>query len=195
MKYAVLEASGSTTGRHVLGATQKPVRPRVFQRKLRPTFGQGKNCVPRSTQADKRGIMEQPPHCRRCSCKTSHNRTLSASAASKSVRPTRFRRGTSTTTPTGWQSGASSLSDYPSAKPARFTMWGKKPDFPGFRAFPRDFPSFSLLWAQYGQALQIPGEANQRPLAGDLLQAAQGEAAKAHHRFDDPEDRLDRLLA
>jgi hypothetical protein len=38
----------------------------------------------------------------------------------------------------------SSLSDYPSAKPARFTMWDKKPDFPGFLAFPRDFPSFSL---------------------------------------------------
>jgi hypothetical protein len=90
---------------------------------------------------------------------------------------------------------SSSLSDYPSAKPARFTMWDKKPDFPGFLAFPRDFPSFSLLWTQYGQALQIPGEANQRPLAGDLLQAAQGEAAKAHHRLDDPEDRLDRLLA
>jgi hypothetical protein len=90
---------------------------------------------------------------------------------------------------------SSSLSDYPSAKSARFTMWDKKPDFPGFLAFPRDFPSFSLLWTQYGQALQIPGEANQRPLAGDLLQAAQGEAAKAHHRLDDPEDRLDRLLA
>jgi integration host factor subunit beta len=52
LKYVVSEASGSTTGRPVLGATQKPVRPRGFQRKLFPTFGRGKNCVPRSTRAD-----------------------------------------------------------------------------------------------------------------------------------------------
>ena len=71
----------------------------------------------------------------------------------------------------------------------------KKPNFVGFQAFPRVFPSFSLLQAQYGQALQIPRHTNQRPLAGDLVQTAQREAAKAHHRLDDPEHRFDGLLA
>ena len=68
MKYAVSEASGSTTGRHVLGATQKPERPCGFQRKLYPTFRRGKNCVPRSTRADKRFLIEL------CSYRNSHSR-------------------------------------------------------------------------------------------------------------------------
>jgi len=42
-----------------------------------------------------------------------------------------------------------------------------------------DFPLFLLLQAQYGQALQILGEANQHPFTRDFLQAAQGELAKA----------------
>jgi len=34
-----------------------------------------------------------------------------------------------------------------------------------------------------------------RPSVSDLLEPAQQELAKAHHRFDDPEDRLHRRLA
>ena len=41
----------------------------------------------------------------------------------------------------------------------------------------------------------VPGQGDQVPLAFGLGEAAQGELAKAHHRFDDAEHRLRRLLA
>ena len=71
----------------------------------------------------------------------------------------------------------------------------KRPDFLDFAAFWTVFSSFSLLWAQFGHALQVPRQADQRPLARDLLQTAQRELAKTHDRLDDAEDRLDGLLA
>ena len=45
------------------------------------------------------------------------------------------------------------------------------------------------------QALAVVGQRDQMPLPGHLALAAQGEAAKAEHRFDDAEDRLDGLLS
>jgi hypothetical protein len=65
----------------------------------------------------------------------------------------------------------------------------------GLAFIPADFTDYRASWTQYGHALQIPRDAHQRPLTADLLQTAQRELAKAHHRFDDAEDRLDRLLA
>ena len=44
----------------------------------------------------------------------------------------------------------------------------EKPDLVDFPTFSGVFPLFSLLWTQYGHALQIPREADQRPLSGDL---------------------------
>lgn len=48
--------------------------------------------------------------------------------------------------------------------------------FRGFWAVLLDFldvsKALSLLKTQYGQAFQVPGEADQRPFAGDLRQAA-----------------------
>jgi len=38
---------------------------------------------------------------------------------------------------------------------------------------------FLLLQAQYGQAFQVPREANQRPFTGDFVQATRGELTKA----------------
>ena len=71
--------------------------------------------------------------------------------------------------------------------------------FRGFVAaffdFPGVFKAFSLLKTQYGQAFQIPREADQRPFATDFRQAAQRELTKSHDRLDDSEDRFDRLLA
>src|SRR5215469_16597901 len=43
--------------------------------------------------------------------------------------------------------------------------------------------------------LQIPTHRHQAPLATHVLQSSQEELAKSHRRFDDPEDRLGRLLA
>jgi hypothetical protein len=49
--------------------------------------------------------------------------------------------------------------------------------------------------AQYGHTFQTPRQANQRPFARDLLQAAQQELAKPHDRLDDAEHRFYGLLA
>ena len=58
--------------------------------------------------------------------------------------------------------------------------------FRGFVAaffdFPGVFKAFSLLKTQYGQAFQIPREADQRPFATDFRQAAQRELTKSHDR-------------
>src|ERR1039458_8039105 len=48
---------------------------------------------------------------------------------------------------------------------------------------------------QREHALEIPAHGHQAPLALDVLEASQEKWAKSHHRFDDAEDRLGRLLA
>ena len=53
----------------------------------------------------------------------------------------------------------------------------------------------SLPWTQYGHALQIPRQTNQRPFVLDVLQSAQQELAESHHRLDDAEHGFDGLLA
>src|SRR5665647_2676550 len=67
-------------------------------------------------------------------------------------------------------------------------------DFRGFAPFSRYCLPLSNLWTQYGHALDIPGQANQIPFAGDFAQTAHRELPETHHRFDDAKDRLDRLL-
>ena len=68
-------------------------------------------------------------------------------------------------------------------------------DFDDFCRFFSRLPHLFDFQAQYGHALDIPGQTNQIPLPRDLLQTAQGELAKPHHRLDDPEDWLNRLFA
>ena len=43
--------------------------------------------------------------------------------------------------------------------------------------------------------LQIPAHRHQAPLAPSVCQSSQLKLSESHHRFDDPEDRLGRLLA
>ena len=44
-------------------------------------------------------------------------------------------------------------------------------------------------------SLQIPAHRHQAPLPASVFQSSQLKLSKSHHRFDDPEDRLRRLLA
>ena len=56
-----------------------------------------------------------------------------------------------------------------------------------------DFASGCL--DQSMQAFAVVRQTHQLPFATDLLQASQREPSEAHHLLDDPEHRLDRLLA
>jgi len=49
--------------------------------------------------------------------------------------------------------------------------------------------------AQHGHAFEVPRQAHQRPFVAHVLQPAQQELAELHHRLDDAEHRLHRLLA
>src|SRR6266545_622245 len=44
-------------------------------------------------------------------------------------------------------------------------------------------------------SLHVPRHGDEAPLTLDIVEAAQKELAKAHHRLDDPEHRLRNLLA
>ena len=56
-------------------------------------------------------------------------------------------------------------------------------------------PTLGPIWAQYGQALQIPGQAYQGPFMLHLGQTPKRELAELHRRLDDAEHRFHRLLA
>src|SRR5512136_3456775 len=48
---------------------------------------------------------------------------------------------------------------------------------------------------QHEHSLDVPGHGDEAPFAAHGFEAAERKLAEAHHRFDDPEHRLGRLLA
>src|SRR6202049_5400906 len=49
--------------------------------------------------------------------------------------------------------------------------------------------------AERKHSLEVPGHGDKAPLAANLVETAQQELAKAHHRFDDAEHRFGGLFA
>ena len=61
-----------------------------------------------------------------------------------------------------------------------------------FAGFPLDFPFYPIFRRNTAKRLTFQARQIRFHPPGDLLQTAQGELAKAHHRLDDPEGRLNR---